>query len=144
MSDDELLPVQKGHFRADTTRHHRAAKTRSQLRHVLAVFAASFPLAALFVFIMSLFRLPVQRAPYHQLCLVFLACGMVTLLFYLWARAEKNRRHENSKRNRELRHQRQAEELQREREAIAARKRAAAAAAEAAQVTATANAHKEG
>ena len=67
-----------------------------------------------------------MRKPYYELAIIFLACGMVTLMFYAWARAEKLRRREISARNRELRHREREEELRREREKILARKAAAA------------------
>jgi len=50
---------------------------------------------------------------------------MVSLLFYAIARANSTRRHEISRRNRELKYQRQAEELRLERERLAQKQQAA-------------------
>lgn len=119
-------PVQSDRFKVDTSRPHSRAKTRSKIRHILAVASGMFPLMALFIYGMSLLRLPLMRKPYYELAIIFLACGMVTLMFYAWARAEKLRRREISARNRELRHREREEELRREREKILARKAAAA------------------
>ena len=124
-------PVQSDRFRVDTSRPHSRAKTRAKLRHILAVSSGMFPLMALFIYGMSFLRLEPMRAPYHKLALIFVGCGMVTLMFYAWARAEKQRRREVSARNRELRHREREEELQRVREEIQARRAAAAAAKEA-------------
>ena len=62
---------------------------RAQFRHVMAVAAGMLPLMALFVYLMSFRRSPIERPPYHRLSLIFLAAGMVALMFYAWARAEK-------------------------------------------------------
>lgn len=121
------LPVQGNHFRVDTSRPRSKTKLRSKIRHILAVASGMFPLMALFVFLMSLLRLEAQRKPYYQLAIVFLGCGMVTLLFYAWARAEKSRRREISARNRELKYREREEAFQREQEQIRARRAAAAA-----------------
>jgi hypothetical protein len=118
------LPVQQANFRVDTHRPRSKSKMRSKIRHILAVASGMFPAMAVFVFLMSLFQHELQRRPLHQLSAVFLGCGMVSLLFYAWARSEKICRHEISARNRELRQRDQAEALRRERE-----KRQAAAAA---------------
>ena len=126
MSD---LPVQSGHFKVDTSRPRSKTKLRSKIRHVLAVAAGMFPLMALFVYLMSLFRLEPQRKPYYQLAIVFLGCGMVTLLFYAWARAEKLRRREISARNRERKYREREEAFRQEQERIRARRAAAEAAA---------------
>ena len=120
------LPVQGNHFRVDTSRPRSKTKLRSKIRHILAVASGMFPLMALFVYAMSLLRLEAQRKPYYHLSIVFLGCGMVTLLFYAWARAEKLRRREISARNRELKYRERAEAYQRERERIQARRTAAA------------------
>ena len=132
-----VAPVQSDRFRVDTSRPRSRAKTRAKIRHVLAVAAGMFPLMALFVYGMSLFRLEAQRRPYYHLAIVFLACGMVTLMLYAWARAEKQRRREISARNRELRHREREEELRRERDVILARKAARAAKAPGAPAPAT-------
>lgn len=108
------LPVQRGHFRVDTRRPRSRTKIRSKIRQVLAVSSGMFPLMAAFVLAMSWFRLPVQRMPYYKLAIVFFACGMVTLLLYAWARAEKMRRREVSNRNRELRYREREEAWRRE------------------------------
>lgn len=118
------LPVQRDNFKVDTHRPRSKSKMRSKIRHILAVASGMFPVMAVFVFLMSLFQHELQRRPLHQLSAVFLGCGMVSLLFYAWARSEKIRRHEISARNRELRQRDQAEALRRDRE-----KRQAAAAA---------------
>ena len=110
------LPVQHDNFRVDTRRPHSRGKVRAKVRHVMAVAAGMFPLMAVFVFIRSLFLLSEQRKNLHLLALVFLGCGMVSLLFYAWARSEKLRRHEISRVNRAERHRRQAERLRAERE----------------------------
>ena len=117
------LPVQQANFRVDTHRPRSKSKMRSKIRHILAVASGMFPTMAAFVFTMYLLQTPRPRSLLH-LAFVFLACGMVSLLFYAWARSEKIRRHEISARNRELRQRDQAEALRRERE-----KRQAAAAA---------------
>ena len=117
MSD---LPVQNGKIRVDTSRPRSRSKSRAKFRHVMAVAAGMFPLMALFVFLMSFFQIREQRVGLHQLAAVFLGCGMVSLLFYAWARSEKLRRHEVSRVNREKRHRRQAEALRMEREKLQA------------------------
>ena len=124
-----VAPVQSDRFRVDTSRPRSRAKTRAKIRHVLAVAAGMFPLMALFVYVMSMFRLEAQRRPYYHLAIVFLACGMVTLMLYAWARAEKQRRREVSARNRERKYREREEELRLERAKIQARRAAAAAAA---------------
>ena len=126
-----IAPVQSDRFKVDTSRPRSRAKARAKVRHVLAVAAGMFPLMALFVYAMSLFRLSAQRAPYYKLIVVFLAGGMVSLMLYAWARAEKQRRREVSARNRERKYREREEELRREREKIQARRAAAAAAASA-------------
>ncbi|MBP1589459.1 MAG: hypothetical protein IJT88_07650 [Kiritimatiellae bacterium] len=114
------FPVQDANFHADTHRGHSHSKRRAQFRHVLAVMSAMFPLGALFIFLMAWFTLePPQRAQPYRLALLFLAAGMVALFFYAIARANRQRRHEISRRNREIKYQRQAEELRRERERLA-------------------------
>jgi len=109
------LPVQKTDFRVDTRRPRSRSKLRAKIRHILAVAAGMFPVMAVFVYLMALFQIPEQRRSLHQLAAVFMGCGMVSLLFYAWARAEKLRRREVSARNRELRQRDQAEALRRER-----------------------------
>ena len=108
------LPVQRSHFRVDTRRPRSRTKIRSKIRQILAVSSGMFPLMAAFVVAMSWFRLPVQRMPYYKLASVSFACGMVTLLLYAWARAEKMRRREVSNRNRELRYREREEAWRRE------------------------------
>ena len=125
-------PVQTDRFKVDTSRPRSRAKARSKIRHVLAVASGMFPLMALFVYAMSLLRLSAQRAPYYKLIVVFVACGMVSLMLYAWARAEKQRRREVSARNRERKYREREEELRLEREKIRLRKAAAAAAGTAA------------
>ena len=98
------LPVQNDRFKVDTSRPRSRSKLRSKIRHVLAVAAGMFPLMALFVYLMSWFQIPEMRRDFYRLAIVFLACGMVALLFYAWARSEKLRRHEISARNRELKY----------------------------------------
>lgn len=110
------LPVQQRNFRVDTHRPRSRSKLRSKIRHILAVAAGMFPAMAVFVYLMALFQIPEQRRSLHQLAAAFLGCGMLALLFYAWARAEKLRRREVSARNRDLRQQAQAEALRRERE----------------------------
>ena len=145
---DHRQEIREGRFKADTSRRHSKSKARAQIRHVLEVGSVMSPLAALFVWIMSLFVLPAERAPYYRLALKFVMAGMVFLLGYLWARAEKKRRQAISDRNRALRHQHQYEALQREREAMAAKRLAdrQAAGAEAAEggATESATSPKEG
>ena len=143
---DHKQEIREGRFKADTSRRHSKSKFRAQIRHVLEVGSVMCPLAALFIWIMSLFALPVERAWYYRLALKFVMAGMVFLLGYLWARSEKKRRQAISDRNRALRHQHQYEALQREREAMAAKRiaeqqAAAAASAPAGSVSAAA---KEG
>ena len=121
------LPVQTGRFKVDTRRPRSKTKLRSKFRHVLAVASGMFPLMALFVYGMSLLRLEAQRKPYYHLAIAFLACGMVTLLLYAWARSEKLRRREVSARNRELRYQEREEAFLQEQANLEARKAAAAA-----------------
>ena len=111
-----------GRFKVDTSRPRSRTKMRAKVRHVLAVAAGMFPLMAGFVIVMSLFRLPVERARYHMLALVFFGCGMVALLFYAWARAEKLRRHEVSARNRERKYRDREEAFRKEQAEIQARK----------------------
>lgn len=106
-------------FKVDTSRPRSRSKIRSKIRHVLAVAAGMFPLMALFVYIMSLFMLEVQRRSLYQLIFVFIACGMASLLLYAWARSEKLRRHEVSARNRELKYSRREEDFQQEQQAAA-------------------------
>jgi Na+/melibiose symporter-like transporter len=106
--------VQRNHFKVDTSRPRSRSKMRSKIRHILAVTSGMFPLMALFVFLMSWFQLPEQRKGHYLLVIIFLACGMVTLLFYAWARSEKQRRHDISARNRELRYREREEAFLRE------------------------------
>jgi Na+/melibiose symporter-like transporter len=108
------MPPRK--FKVDTRRPRSRSKLRSKIRHVLATAAGMFPLMAAFVYLMSLWRLPVERMPYYRLAIIFFACGMVALLFYAWARSEKLRRHEVSARNRELKYREREEEFQRNQE----------------------------
>ncbi len=123
----QQFPVQHRNFRADTSRGHSHSKRRAQIRHVLAVMSAMFPLSALFVFLMAWFRLEeAQRDRPYKLAIAFLLCGMVSLFFYAIAHANKVRRHEISRRNREAKYQRQAEELRKERERLAQRQSQAA------------------
>ena len=114
-------PVQTDRFKVDTSRPRSRMKTRAKIRHVLAVAAGMFPFMALFVYAMSLFRLPAQRVPYNQLIVAFIAAGMVSLMLYAWARAEKLRRREVSNRNRELRHREREEAWRREEAEMQAR-----------------------
>jgi ABC-type nickel/cobalt efflux system permease component RcnA len=134
---DHKQEIREGRFKADTSRRHSKSKARAQVRHVLEVGTVMCPLAALFVWIMSLFVLSAERAPYYRLALKFVMAGMVFLLGYLWARSEKKRRQAISDRNRALRHQHQYEALQREREAMAAKRRAEQQATEAAGTAAS-------
>jgi hypothetical protein len=113
---------QHGRFKVDTSRPRSRTKMRSKIRHILAVASGMFPLMALFIYLMSFFRLEVERARYYRLSIVFLACGMVTLLFYAWTRAEKLRRHEISARNRELKYRIREEAFLREQAKNEARK----------------------
>ena len=115
-------PAQSGRFKVDTSRPRSRTKLRSKIRHVLAVASGMFPMMSLFIYLMSFFRLEVERARYYRLSLVFLACGMVTLLFYAWTRAEKLRRHEVSARNRELKYRMREEAFLREQMKNEARK----------------------
>ncbi len=121
------LPVQNNGFKVDTRRPHSRTKLRSKIRHILAVASGMFPLMALFIYGMSLFRLAPMRRPYYQLSLTFLACGMVTLVFYAWARSEKLRRREISARNRELKYREREEAFRREMEKLQAQKDSASA-----------------
>lgn len=124
----EVKPVQRSDFRVDTRRHRSHAKQQTKIRHVLAVAAAGFPLAALFVWLMAMLRLEApERAPLYRTAMWFLAAGMVSLVFYSIALAIRNRRHENTRRAREARQREQAEALAKERERIAREKEAAAA-----------------
>jgi Na+/melibiose symporter-like transporter len=120
MSEFEL----QHQFKVDTSRPRSRIKMRSKIRHVLAVAAGMFPLMALFIYLMSWFQLPEQRKGHHLLAIIFLACGMVTLMFYAWARSEKLRRREISSKNRELRHQEREEAFRREQAKIQGRKAA--------------------
>ena len=52
---DHRQEIREGRFKADTSRRHSRSKARAQVRHVLEVGTAMCPLAALFVWIMSLF-----------------------------------------------------------------------------------------
>ena len=122
-------PVQTDRFKVDTSRPRSRMKMRSKIRHVLAVAAGMFPLMAAFVYGMSLLQNPAQRAQHHKLIVAFVACGMVSLMLYAWARAEKQRRREVSARNRERKYREREEELRLERAKIQARRAAAAAAA---------------
>ena len=106
--------VQNHHFKVDTSRPRSRSKMRSKIRHILAVMAGMFPLMAIFTFLMSWFQLPEQRKSHYQVAFIFFGCGMVTLLFYAWGRAEKLRRREVSARNRELRQQEREEAFLRE------------------------------
>ena len=123
----EELPVKSGNFRVDTTRPRSKSKMRAKIRHILAVASGMFPAMAAFVFIMSLFQIAEQRKNLYLLAAVFMGCGMVSLVFYAWARAEKLRRREISARNREQRQRDQAEAMRREREKRLALQQAAAA-----------------
>ena len=125
-SSGKQFPVNRPHFTADTHRRHSHSKRHSKIRHVLAIVSVMCPLAALFVYIMSLFRLPEQRAAFHfhQLCIGFLAAGMISLFFYLIAYANQQRRHRIAEINRVERHRRQDEALRAEREALAAKRAA--------------------
>ena len=128
-SSGKQFPVNRPHFTADTGRRHSHSKRHSKIRHVLAIVSVMCPLSALFVYLMSLFKLPVQRTGYYHLCIVFLAAGLVALFFYLIAYANQQRRHRISEINRAERHRRQDEPLRAEREALAAKRAAEAAAA---------------
>ena len=113
--------VQRRHFKVDTSRPHSRVKFRAKVRHVLAVSSGMFPVMALFIYLMSWFQLPEQRKGHYLLAIIFLACGMVTLMFYAWARSEKQRRHEISSKNRELRHREREEAFRREQARIQTR-----------------------
>ena len=106
--------VQNHHFKVDTSRPRSRSKMRAKIRHILAVMAGMFPLMAVFTYLMSWFQLPEQRKSHYLLAIIFFGCGMVSLLFYAWARAEKLRRREVSARNRELRQQEREEAFLRE------------------------------
>lgn len=121
MSEFEL----QRQFKVDTSRPRSRTKLRSKFRHILAVASGMFPLMALFIYLMSWFQLPEQRKGHYMLVIVFLACGMVALLFYAWTRAEKQRRHEISARNRELKYRNREEAFRQEQAKIQARKAAA-------------------
>lgn len=108
------LPVTKQHFKVDTSRPHSRIKFRAKVRHVMAVASGMFPLMALFIVGMSWFRLPELRGPYYRLAVIFVACGMVTLIFYAWARSEKQRRREVAEVNREKRNRARAEAFRKE------------------------------
>ena len=114
--------VQPPRFKVDTSRPRSRTKLRSKIRHILAVASGMFPLMALFIYLMSWFQLPEQRRGHYTLVVVFFACGMVSLLFYAWTRAEKMRRHEISARNRELKYRSREEAFLREQAALDARK----------------------
>lgn len=118
------FPVNRRNFTADTGRRHSHSKRHSKIRHVLAIVSVMCPLSALFVYIMSLFKLPVQRTGYYHLCIAFLAAGLVSLFFYLIAYANQQRRHRIAEINRVERHRRQDEALRAEREALAAKRAA--------------------
>jgi arginine exporter protein ArgO len=96
-------PVEHIDFRADTHRPKSRSKRRSKIRHVLAVAAGMFPLMSLFVWVMALFQLEVHRRELNRLAIIFLGCGMVFLMLYSLARAQKLRRNETSLENRERR-----------------------------------------
>ena len=119
------LPVQTKHFKVDTSRPHSKSKMRAKVRHVMAVASGMFPLMGVFIVIMSWFRLPPERAPYYKLAIVFVACGMMTLVFYAWLRAENIRRREISQENRERRRQAREEAYQRDVAKLKARREAA-------------------
>jgi hypothetical protein len=106
--------VQRDRFKVDTSRPRSRSKIRGKFRQVLGVMAGMFPLMALFIYLMSWFQLAEQRKGHYLLAIVFVACGMVTLMLYAWARSEKLRRHEISARNRELRHREREESFLRE------------------------------
>ena len=114
--------VQPPRFKVDTSRPRSRTKLRSKIRHILAVASGMFPLMALFIYLMSWFQLPEQRRGHYALVVVFFACGMVSLLFYAWTRAEKLRRHEISARNRELKYRNREEAFIREQAALDGRK----------------------
>jgi Na+/melibiose symporter-like transporter len=116
--------MQNDRFKVDTSRPRSRSKMRSKLRHILAVASGMFPLMALFIYLMSWFQLPEQRRGHYLLAIIFMACGMVTLLFYAWTRAEKLRRREVSSRNLELRHQEREEAFLREQAKLRARQAA--------------------
>ncbi len=118
------LPVQTEGFRVDTSRPRSRTKMRAKFRTVLGVSAGVLPLMALVIFLMSFLQIPEQREKLHLLALILLGSGMVVLMFYAWARAEKLRRREISARNREARYREQAEHLRQEREKKAAERSA--------------------
>ena len=119
--------LSNGDFKVDTSHPRSRTKIRSKIRHILAVASGMFPLMALFIFLMSWFQLPEQRKGHYLLAIIFLASGMIVLMFYAWARSEKQRRREISSKNRELRHQAREEAFLREQAKIQARKAAAIA-----------------
>ena len=55
-----IAPVQTDRFKVDTSRPRSRMKMRAKIRHVLAVASGMFPLMALFVYGMSMFRLKAQ------------------------------------------------------------------------------------
>jgi Na+/melibiose symporter-like transporter len=114
--------VQSDHFKVDTRRPRSRSKMRSKLRHILAVTSGMFPLMALFIYLMSWSQLPEQRKGHYMLAIIFLACGMVALIFYAWARSEKMRRREVSARNREQRYRDREEAFLQEQEKIQTQK----------------------
>ena len=122
MSEFEL----QRQFKVDTSRPRSRTKMRSKFRHILAVASGMFPLMALFIYLMSWLQLPEQRRGHYTLTVVFIACGMVTLLLYAWTRAEKQRRHEISARNRELKYRNREEAFRQEQAEMLARKATAA------------------
>lgn len=117
--------VDRVDFKVDTSRHRSRSKMRSRIRHVLAVASGMFPLMAAFVFVRALFFLPEERLKFYHLAILFLACGMVSLLGYAWTRAEKMRRREISARNRELKY-RQREDRYQQQEAVRRKARSVA------------------
>ena len=121
MSEFEL----QRQFKVDTSRPRSRTKMRSKFRHILAVASGMFPLMALFIYLMSWLQLPEQRRGHYMLVVVFFACGMVALLLYAWTRAEKQRRHEISARNRELKYRNREEAFRKEQARLQARKAAA-------------------
>ena len=86
------MPVQQQSFRVDTRRPRSRSKLRAKFRQVMAVSAGMFPLMAVFIFLMSFWQIQEQRKGLFTLALVFAGCGMVSLLVFLWARADKARR----------------------------------------------------
>ena len=121
--------VQNHHFKVDTSRPRSRSKMRAKIRHILAVMAGMFPLMAVFIFLMSWFQLPEQRKGHYQLAIIFFGCGMVALMFFAWARAEKLRRREVSARNRERKYREREEAFRQEQEREQAKRQARQAAA---------------